>query len=169
MSAARALPWVLPQAAAVTDTSLPVARPKPLEGFAFYRRHTVGLLRRYLRVSMEVGRTPCVLGTLVFRGRVSSYRMQSFEDRVIFIFDVEKCLKQLDRVSQEVVAAIILEDYTSLETASLIGESVRSVARIYAAALDRLTRLFLEYQLLDPNPEKLSRGRVENQSHGASK
>lgn len=151
MSAAHALPWVLPEIAAVADASLPVARPRPLEGFAFYRKHVVGLLRRYLQISMEVGRTPCVLGTMVFRGRVSSYRMQTFEDRVIFIFDVEKCLKQLDRISQEVIAHMILEDYTSFETAALTGESVRSVARIYGAALDRLTRLFLEYRLLDPN------------------
>ncbi len=165
MSAARALPWVIPQATAVTDMSLPVARPKPLEGFAFYRKHAVGLLRRYLRISMEVGRTPCVLGNMVFRGRVSSYRMQTFEDRVIFIFDVEKCLKQLDRTSQEVVSHIILEDYTPLETAALIGESVRSVARIYGEALDRLTRLFLEYRLLAPPTEKLSREEIENQSH----
>jgi hypothetical protein len=162
MSAAQAIPWELKTTVAVAEPALPVARPKPIAGFAFYRKHAVGLLRRYLRASMEIGRTPCVLGTLVFRGRVSSYRMHSFEDRVIFIFDVEKCLKQLDRLSQQIVAHIALEDYTPLEAAALTGESVRSVARIYGQALDRLTRLFLEYELLDPNVEKLSRGEAEN-------
>jgi hypothetical protein len=36
------------------------------------------------------------------------------------------------------------------------------MTRIYAEALDRLTRLFLDFGLLDPNPEKLSRGEPEN-------
>ena len=158
MSAAPSMPYAINILAGTAESELPVGRPRAIEGLAFYRKHAAGLLRRYMRVSMEVGRTPCVLGTLVFRGRVSSYRMRSFEDRVIFIFDVEKCLKQLDRLSQRVVAHMALEDYTPLETAALTGESVRSVARIYGEALDRLTRLFLEYELLDPKVEKLSRG-----------
>ncbi len=61
---------------------------------------------------MLVGRAPCFLGNHVFRGRVSSHRLPSFEDAVIFLFDVEKCLKQLDRFSQVVVTHIALEDYT---------------------------------------------------------
>ncbi len=156
------MPCFIAAAFAVADTSLPVARPRPIEGLAFYRKHAVGLLRRYMQTSMEVGRTPCLLGSMVFRGRASSYRMQSFEDRVIFIFDVEKCLRQLDARSQQVVAHIALEDYSTLEVAALTGESVRSVMRIYGGALDRLTRLFLEYGLLNPNAEKLSRGEAGN-------
>jgi hypothetical protein len=111
MSAARALPFTIGTTCAVATTGLPLARKKPIAGLAFYRKHTVGLLQRYLRVSMELGRTPCVLGNMVFRGRVSSYRLSSFEDLVIFIFDVEKCLKKLDRMSQSVIAHVALEDY----------------------------------------------------------
>jgi hypothetical protein len=166
MSAALATPFLLETAEAVADPALPVGRPRPIGGLAFYRRHTEALLRRYLMTSMEIGRAPCVLGTVVFRGRVTSYRVQSFEDQIIFVFDVEKCLKRLDRISQEVVAHIALEDYSLLEAAEIMGESLRSVARIYAEALDRLTRLFLTYQLLNPNVENLSRGEAKNQSNG---
>lgn len=84
MSAAAAVPCVLRDAFAVAASDRPVWRAKPIEGYAFYRRHSVGLLHRYLRASMEMGRSPCVLGNVVFRGRVSSYRIGSFEDIVIF-------------------------------------------------------------------------------------
>lgn len=153
MSAALAMPFVMRSAEAVAEPALPLARPRALDGLAFYRRHTEALLRRYLATSMELGRTPCILGTLVFRGRVSSYRMQSFEDLVIFLFDVEKCLKQLDRVSREIVAHIALEDYSPAETASLVSESLRTVTRIYGESLDRLTRMFLDSRLLEPRVE----------------
>lgn len=165
MSAARAMPCVLESAEAVADPAPPLARPRALGGVAFYRKHAEGLLRKYLTISMDIGRAPCVLGHLMLRGRISSYRMRSFEDQVIFVFDVEKCLKQLDRLSQRVVTHIALEDYSMLETAALTGESLRSVSRIYAEALDRLTRLFLDFRLLEPDAEKLSRGEEEHQSN----
>jgi hypothetical protein len=157
MSAAPAVSCVLRDGLAAAAPGGPVWRAKPIEGYAFYRKHTSGLLRRYLRASMEMGRSPCVLGNVVFRGRVSSYRISSFEDVVIFIFDVEKCLKRLDPQSQAVIAHVALEDYTIQETAAMTGESERSVARIYSEALDRLTRSFLDFGLLDPNVENLSR------------
>lgn len=163
MSAALAFPLVLGSAKAVTE--LPVGRPRPLGGLAFYRRHTEALLRRYLVTSMVIGRAPCVLGNVVFRGRITSYRVQSFEDQIIFIFDVEKCLKKLDRTSQEVMAHMALEDYSPLETAKLMGESERSVARIYREAIHRLTRMFLENGLLRPDEENLSRGEAENEGN----
>jgi hypothetical protein len=80
----------------VPDTRSPYVE---LGGTAFYRRRTENLLRRYMRASMEMGRTPSLLGNTIFRGRASSYRMRTFEDCIIFIFDVEKCLKRLDAES----------------------------------------------------------------------
>lgn len=165
MSAATAIPCVVETARAVAEPNLPSARGRTIEGYAFYRRHTAALLRRYLRISMELGRAPCILGNVVFRGRVSSYRMTTFEDLMIFVFDVEKCLKRLDRASQSVIAHVVLENFTFLETAAITNESFRSIRRIYGEALDRLTRQFLDFGLLSPNEEKLSRGVAENQSN----
>src|SRR5690349_8784709 len=61
-----------------------------------YRERTVALLRRYLRISLEVGRLPSLLGRELFRSKVTSYRMSSFEDGVIFVHDVEHVLDQLN-------------------------------------------------------------------------
>jgi len=44
-----------------------------------YRERRVALLRRYLRISIEVGRLPSLLGRELFRSKVTSYRMTSFE------------------------------------------------------------------------------------------
>jgi hypothetical protein len=55
-----------------------------------YRERTVALLRRYLRISIEVGRLPSIHGRELFRSKVTSYRMSSFEDGVIFVHNVEQ-------------------------------------------------------------------------------
>lgn len=118
-------------------------------GTAFYRKRTEGVLRRYMRASMEMGRTPSLLGTMVFRGRASSYRLRTFEDCIIFIFDMEKCLKRLDAESRELIARIALQEYTYEETAKLTQQSERSVGRKYAQALDCLTNHLIEADMLD--------------------
>lgn len=43
-----------------------------------------------MRASMEMGRTPSLLGTGIFRGRASSYRLRTFEDCIIFDLSVLK-------------------------------------------------------------------------------
>ena len=120
---------------------------------AFYRKYTEGMLRRYMRLSMETGRVPSLIGQPMFRGRVTSYRVRSFEDVVIFVFDVNKCLRLLDGRSRELIARISLQEYTQGETAVLTGMSLRSVVRHYADALDRLTVIFLRAGLLEPGWE----------------
>ena len=42
-----------------------------------------------MRLSVEVGRLPSVLGREFFRARVSSYHVSTFEDTVIFVHDME--------------------------------------------------------------------------------
>src|SRR5437764_12327410 len=59
-----------------------------------YRERTVALLKRYLRISLEVGRLPSLLGRELFRSKVTSYRMSSFAAGVIFVHDVECALDQ---------------------------------------------------------------------------
>jgi hypothetical protein len=127
-------------------------RKDPITPVAFYRKHTEALLRRYMHLSMEMGRTPSLLGNFVFRGRMSSYRVRSFEDAVIFVFDVEKCLKRLEPYSQQLIARISLQEYTQGEAAELMGQSIRTIVRRYADALDALTTIFLEVDLLSVPP-----------------
>jgi hypothetical protein len=79
----------------------PIARE-----MAFYRKYTEGMLRRYLRMSMEAGKVPSLLGKEMFRGKVTSYRVESFEDSVIFVHDVERCLVRLDVRQQTLISRI---------------------------------------------------------------
>ena len=124
----------------------------PASSLAFYRRYTELLLRRYMQVSLRMGRVPSALGNCVFRGRVSSRQVQSFEDAVIFVYDVERCMKQLNPEEKELIARIALQEYTQAEAAELTGQSLRTVVRKYGDAMDKLTGIFLEKELLEVGP-----------------
>jgi hypothetical protein len=113
-----------------------------------YRERTVGLLRRYHRLSVEVGRLPSLLGREFFRTRVTSYRAGTFEDAVIFVHDVARGLEKLDSFDHKLIAKIVLQDYTHNETARLLGCWRRTVGRRFPEALDQLTDIFLEAGLL---------------------
>jgi DNA-directed RNA polymerase specialized sigma24 family protein len=113
-----------------------------------YRERTLGMLRRYQSMSVEVGRLPSLLGREFFRSRVTSYRAGTFEDSVIFVHDVANGLAQLGGFERELIAKIALQDYTQNETARLLGCWRRTVGRRFPEALDRLTEIFLQAGLL---------------------
>lgn len=119
-----------------------------LVSFGFYRKHTESMLRRYLYASMQVGRTPSILSDPVGRGWVSSRPVRTFEDAVIFVLDVERCLAKLNTLDRMLLSRIVLQEYTQAEAATLIGMSPRTVAYKFPRALDRLTELLLEADLL---------------------
>ncbi len=125
---------------------------KPRPELAFYRKYTEAMLRRYMRLSLSVGRMPALLGHDACRGKMSTYRVTSFEDSVIFVYDIEKCLKKLDEFSQQLIRRISLQEYTQGEAAGLLGVSLRTIVRRYGDALDTLTQIFLDHRLLDIDP-----------------
>jgi DNA-directed RNA polymerase specialized sigma24 family protein len=86
-----------------------------------YRERTLGILRRYQGLSVEVGRLPSLLGREFFRTRVTSYHAGTFEDAVIFVHDVARGLDQLAEFERKVIAKIALQDYTQNETAQVLG------------------------------------------------
>ncbi len=116
--------------------------------YAFYRKHTENLLRRYLYASMQVGRSPNLLGESVGRGWVSSRRVRTFEDALIFVLDVERCLKKLTNLDRQMISRVLLQEYTQAETAVLLGISVRTVWTKLPQAIDRLTESLVESDLL---------------------
>jgi hypothetical protein len=120
----------------------------PIVSLGFYRKHTENILRRYLYASMQVGRAPSLLSDPVGRGWVSSRPVRTFEDAVIFVLDVEACLKHLKELDRQMLCRIVLQEYTQTETAALLGISVRAIAYKFPAALDRLTEKLLEAGLL---------------------
>ena len=123
-------------------------RSQQRQGLAFYRKYTEAMLRRYMRLSMRVGRMPSLLGQDVFRGKMSTYRISSFEDAVIFVHDMERCLQKLDAFSQKLIARVALQEYTQGEAAHLLGVSLRTIVRRYGEALDDLTQILLDRRLM---------------------
>jgi hypothetical protein len=146
----------LPRVWAVAD-STEVARGKkeerreaPKPELAFYRKYTEAMLRRYLRLSMETGRVPSLLGREMFRGNVTRYRVSSFEDVVIFCHDMERCLTELSSEERQLIKRIALQEYTQGEAASMLGMSLRTCIRRYGMAVDHLTAVLLRLRMLEP-------------------
>ena len=108
-----------------------------------HRQRTEGLLRRYFRLSLEVGRLPSMLGREFFRARFNQQRNVTFEDAVIFVHDMEHCLEQLDRLSQQVLVWVVLQGYSYDETSRLLGCARRTVTRRLPEALDRLSEILI--------------------------
>lgn len=119
-----------------------------------YRDRTAGLLWRYLRLSVEIGRLPSLLGREFFRTKVSPYSAQTFEDSVIFVHDVEACLDALDAADKIVIVMLGLEQYTQEEAARSLHCTQRTIARHYADALDHLSEIFLKREILHGLPGK---------------
>ncbi len=134
--------WNLELQAYAVDPPCPPPEVDDSE-LCLYRGRTVNILRRYLRLSMETGRLPSLLGNLHFRARVSSYPLKTFEDAVIFVLDVERCLREQDGFSQELLARVILQEYTPEEAARMLQCGVRSIERRLPEALDEMTKTLL--------------------------
>ena len=115
-----------------------------------YRPYTRALLRRYFRMAVDVGRLPSILGGLCFRARVSSYKLHTFEDAVIFVHDIERVFDRIPRPAMEIIAGVVLLEYSVPEAAQRLGITVQRAERRYAAALDSLSAALLEVGLLRP-------------------
>src|SRR5881394_2147053 len=107
--------------------------------FWLYRARTIALLKRYLRFAIEVGRLPSILGREFFRSKVTSYRMSSFEDAVIFVHDVDRVLDRLVLFHQQLIATVVFQDYTQEQAAEVLQCARKTVGREFASAIDCVT------------------------------
>jgi len=114
-----------------------------------YRRRTVRMLRRYMRYSIETGRLPSLLGREFFRAPVTPYNMVTFEDRVIFVHDMETCLNKLDEFSREIIARHVLQEHDQEATAKFLHCTGRTVRTYVPIALDLLSEILLDVELLE--------------------
>jgi hypothetical protein len=115
---------------------------------AAYRPYTRALLRRYFRVALDIGRLPSVLGGLCFRARVSSYPLRTFEDAVIFVHDIETAFERIERRHMEIIAGVLMLDYSLPEAALRMGITLQRAERTYISALDTLSAVLLGAGLL---------------------
>ena len=114
-----------------------------------YRGRTIGMLRRYVRFSLETGRLPSLLGREFFRTRVTSYSVGTFEDRVILVHDMEICLQCLSEFSRQLLARYILQEHDLPATARLLHCNEKTIRRTIPMALDELSEILLEVGLLE--------------------
>jgi hypothetical protein len=114
-----------------------------------YRGRTVALLRRYMRLALEAGRLPSVLGSLFFRTGVTSYGVMTFEERVIFVRDMEICLGKLDDQSREILGRCVIQGHDLRHTARLTQGTTRTTRRNIPEAIDNLTEILLKMGLLE--------------------
>jgi hypothetical protein len=117
-----------------------------------YRGRTVAMLRRYMRYSLETGRLPSLLGREFFRATVTKYRVSTFEDRVIFVHDMEICLERLDEFSRQVLGKVVLQEHDHAQAGRLLGCTRMTVHRKLLEALDLLSSILIEFGLLDVLP-----------------
>jgi AraC-like DNA-binding protein len=121
-----------------------------------YRDRTVGLLRKFFRMSIELGHLPALFGREFFRTNISAYQTHTFEDTVIFVHDMERVLARLKPEAQQILARIFFQEFTYDEAASLLGISRRHLVRKIADALDSCSRVLLDHGILERTRESLS-------------
>ena len=132
-----------------------------------YRGRAIAMLRRYMRYSMETGRLPSIVGREFFRSKVTSYTVVTFEDRVIFVHDMETCLAKLDEFSQQLIARHILQEHDRCATAKLLHCNEKTVRRLTPIALAVLSEILLDLGLMHRlkwDPRKSCQGGFESQN-----
>jgi len=113
-----------------------------------YRRRTIAMLNKYLRMAAEIGQLPKLIGREFFRAHVTHYHTYTFEDTVIFVHDMERCLDVLPKRHQQLIVTLFFQQYTMPEAAELFGSSLGIIPRWRDEALDALSAILLERRLL---------------------
>lgn len=115
-----------------------------------YRYETVAMLQKYLTVSLDLGRLPSVLGGEMFRAKVTGYRVNSFEDLVVFVIDMQRCMDRLSASARKFIALHVFEEYSLDESAARIGCDRVTGWRVYCGAIDEMSEVLLRFRLLEP-------------------
>ena len=139
----------------MTPPKAPLPPPDP--ELSIYRDHCIALLRRYFSMSVEIGRLPAILGRECFCTRAEDYHTHSFEDTVLFVIDVERCLDRLAPIQRKLIACIVLQEYTREETAALVGCTRMTIYNHFDDAVDAMSALLLRYGLMRERPRRRRR------------
>ena len=115
---------------------------------SYERMRTVGLLLRFFRLSIQVGRMPSLLGREVIPSKMRAQPARVFEDTVVFVCDVERCLRGLGLLEQRLIAFCILEEHSEWEAARQFRQAQSEVSRKLGNALDMLHSTFCRVGLL---------------------
>lgn len=120
---------------------------------SFERTRTMALLYRFLRTALSLGRMPSLVGREIFRTTARAHPAGAFENAVVFVCDVEKCLAQLEPLEQRLIAYCVLENRSEWEASRQFQASQGFVSRHLGHALDVLHVTFCQRGILPPLPE----------------
>lgn len=129
----------------------------------YERVRTMNVLHRFFRTALLVGRMPSLLGREIFRSRVTSLPARAFEDAVVFVCDVERCLRELEPLERRLIAFCVLEDHSEWEAARRFQRSQSDVSRRLGRTLDLLHETFCRAGLLK-RPPALAAGAEEGKT-----
>ncbi len=130
------------------ETEYPQPEYSQQDDIGVYRGRTIKILHRYRALSLEKGRMSSSMSHLEYQASVSLYPTATFEDTVIFVFDVDLSLRELDKFSLELITRVIMQEYSPEATARSLQCSVKSVLRKVGEALDDLSKVFLRRGIL---------------------
>jgi hypothetical protein len=122
----------------------------------FCRQRTVGVLLRYHRRALAVGRLPSLLGHDLALPSHEGHPRYAIEDDVLFICDVERCIACLPLRSRLLIAICVFENVRQSELAQSSGLHPMMVSRLFDEALDRLHAEFCRRGVLMPLPDDTS-------------
>lgn len=122
---------------------------------SFERLRVILLLQRFFRTSLLLGRMPSVMGGNAFRSNLRGTHPRAFEDAVLFVCDVERCLRSLEPLDQKIIAICVLEDRSEWEAARLFRSHQAHISRRLGEVLDLLHETFCRLGLLPPLPAEL--------------
>lgn len=94
--------------------------------------------------SMMMNRIACSMRDPTGRGWASSRPVRTFEDALIFVIDMSRCIDAPSKFDQTMLARLVKQDYTQPEAAELLGISHRTLTCKFPATLDRLTVKLLD-------------------------
>ena len=120
-----------------------------------WRRHTHGMLKKWLYGALQASRPRCFFHDPTERGFRSSRPIRTFEDLVIFCTDMSRCFQKLTLWERQVLWRTVIQDYTYEEAAPLMGCSQRTISNWQTVALDHLTLLLVQAEIIILHDETL--------------
>ena len=96
---------------------------------------------------------PSLLGRELFRAKITAFTATTFEARVIFLHDVERCLDRLQDFDRQIIARVCLQEYDHEAAARILHCNRRTLLRRLPELIDELSEMFLKADLLDRLPE----------------
>jgi DNA-directed RNA polymerase specialized sigma24 family protein len=103
--------------------------------------------------SLEAGRVPSLLGRELFRAKISAFTATTFEAKVIFLHDIERCLGRLQSFDRQLIARIVLQEYDHEAAARILQCTRKTLERRLPELIDELSESLLKADLLERLPD----------------